>query len=210
MPQSAKNLLQDLKNQTVILMVGTIEPRKGYDVAIAAFEKIWLRDQNSAPYLVIAGKPGWKTGRLQRRLRRHPAAGEKLIWLSDASDEVIEQLYRISTGVFVTSHGEGYGLPIVEAGFHGKPVLARNLPVFQELAQSGISFFSDDRPAPLADALVKWLGSIARRSPISSPSTPSTSWAEARDDLLLAIGVHATDQRAINAGNSRADQDGSR
>src|SRR5688572_7190423 len=55
-----------------ILMVGTIEPRKGYDVALNAFEYLWQTQGEDAPALVIVGKPGWRTEGLQHLIQSHP------------------------------------------------------------------------------------------------------------------------------------------
>ena len=95
LPPDADFLLARLRTTPAVLMVGTIEPRKGYDQALAAFERLW-QQPGKAPLLVIAGRPGWKTDALQKTLRAHPQAGKRLIWLDDASDEFLSLLDRKS------------------------------------------------------------------------------------------------------------------
>src|SRR4051812_36710915 len=97
----AQELLDRLRFRPAILMVGTIEPRKGYDVALAAFEHLWATRSTDAPELIIVGKPGWKTERLQQRLRSHPEAGRRLHWLTGASDEELCMFYEGCRGVFM-------------------------------------------------------------------------------------------------------------
>ena len=145
-------LLRHLQYQKFVLMVGTLEPRKGYTGALDAFEEIWA--VGTEVTLVIVGKPGWQTGQLQKRLHEHPELGQRLYWFENASDEMLDTLYKMSFGVLLASEAEGFGLPLVEAQHYGKPVLARNLDVYKELGEAGISFFSQMN---LTTTLVKWL-----------------------------------------------------
>jgi glycosyltransferase involved in cell wall biosynthesis len=57
-----ESLLDRLRFRAAILLVGTVEPRKGYDVALAAFEHLWLTRGGDAPDMVIVGKDGSITG----------------------------------------------------------------------------------------------------------------------------------------------------
>jgi len=118
-------LLDRLRFRPAILMVGTVEPRKAYDMALAAFEHLWRNRGGDAPDLVIVGKSGWKTVALQQRLRAHPEHGKRLHWLDSVTDEGLGRLYEACRGLFVASLGEGFGLPLAEAMMHGRHVLAR-------------------------------------------------------------------------------------
>lgn len=136
-----------------ILMVGTIEPRKGHDQALAAFEKLWSDWPDKDWQLLIVGRPGWKTQELQDQLLNHPANGTRMRWIDDASDEYVEQLYAACSGVLVASRGEGLGLPLLDAAQHRKGILARDIPVFREVAPSGVIFFNGDTAEDMATAL---------------------------------------------------------
>ena len=116
-----------------ILVVGTVEPRKAHDQIVAAFDLLW-RDGVDAN-LVIVGKQGWMMESLAKCLRAHPERGKRLWWFEELPDDALERLYRDATGLVIASRGEGFGLPIVEAARHGLPVLARDLPVFREVAR---------------------------------------------------------------------------
>ena len=48
------------------IMVGTIEPRKGYNQALAAFEHLWC--EGIAANLIIVGTSGWKTQAFQKKV----------------------------------------------------------------------------------------------------------------------------------------------
>jgi glycosyltransferase involved in cell wall biosynthesis len=190
MPTDAKALLDRLKNDVVTLMVGTIEPRKGYDKALAAFDLLWRTHPKEPIILVIAGKPGWKTAALQRTITRHPEINKRLFWLEDASDEFIKHLYRICAGVLVTSHAEGYGLPVIEACMQGKWVLARDIAVFHEFAHPNIKFFDDDSPEALAQAILIWLEHATTRD-VKMDLEPVHSWSRSGYELLSSLDLPA-------------------
>lgn len=154
-PDTATDLLKAIAGQPTVLMVGTLEPRKGHAQVLSAFEHLWATEQKMQ--LLIVGKPGWKTEALQTQLRQHPQNGKTLWWLDNASDALLEYLYRASSGVLLASYGEGYGLPLIEALHHGKPVLARDIPVFREVGESRASFFNAKGGADLAHAIQNWL-----------------------------------------------------
>lgn len=156
LPPNAEFLLARLRNSSSVLMVGTLEPRKGYEQAIAAFELLWLQD-SAAPLLIIVGRPGWKTDSLQQKLQTHPQAGKRLFWFEDASDEFLVNLYNASRGVLVASRAEGFGLPVIEAALHGKLVLARDLAVFREINLQNVTYFKSDESDSLALTIAQWL-----------------------------------------------------
>ena len=177
--------VEKLRFRSAILMVGTVEPRKGYDAALPAFEHLWRTRPADAPDLVIVGKPGWKTAALQARLRLHPEREVRLHWLTDVSDEALCSLYEACAGVFIASRGEGFGLPLIEAAQFGRHVLARDLPVFREQRLANVFFFQDDAPPALAQQLIELAGVGKSRS---APAVNLVTWADCVDGLLREMG----------------------
>ena len=189
LPVKAEFLLARLRNTQAVLMVGTLEPRKGYDQALAAFEQLW-QQSGPTPLLVLVGRPGWKTEALQEKLRIHPQAGKRLFWLEDVSDEYLAHLYAACGGVLVASRAEGFGLPLIEAALHNKPVLARDLPVFREIALPGATFFSGEEPARLATAITNWLPKLVHDSGSNvRPRQYVTTWQTTAKQLLEVLGL---------------------
>lgn len=121
-----------LGGKPTFLMVGTIEPRKGHVVAVDAFETLWAEglDVN----LLIVGKAGWDTRLLRERLAAHPEAERRLFVRTSLSDRELRAAYQSATSLIMTSYLEGFGLPVVEAGRLGCPVILSDIPVFREVA----------------------------------------------------------------------------
>jgi glycosyltransferase involved in cell wall biosynthesis len=190
---SLAETIDRVRQMPTILMVGTIEPRKGYDVALSAFEYLWQTLGKNAPALVIVGKPGWRTEGLQDLIRRHPEQGKRLFWLENASDDGLGRLYEACSAVFLASHAEGFGLPAMEAAMHGRYVLVRDLPVFREQQLPNLSFFSDDSPPALAMALATLLHRTT--SPVAKSALPS--WDDCVNDLLVELGLQERHNTSI-------------
>jgi glycosyltransferase involved in cell wall biosynthesis len=182
---AAQTLIDRFRFRPSILMVGTIEPRKGYDLAIAAFDYLWRNHPKDAPELLIVGKAGWKTNALQSRIREHPEFGSRLHWLDDVSDEALCAFYGACRGVLMASLGEGFGLPLIEAAAHGRPVLARDLSVFREQQVASVTYFDDDRPVALGEKLLILSGARPQREII--PPLLMT-WSQSVDNLLAELG----------------------
>ena len=184
-----KRLLDQIRFRPAVLMVGTIEPRKGYDSALAAFEHLWRTRPQDAPDLVIVGKGGWKTAELQERIGSHPERGRRLHWFDRMSDEGLCLLYGACRGLFMASRGEGFGLPLIEAAMHRRHVLARDLSVFREQQLPNVLYFSDDAPAALGDRLLE-LVSIGQSQ--EAPVADLPTWSDCVDGLLSELGLYPT------------------
>lgn len=187
-PEQAATLEQ-LHGMPSFLMVGTVEPRKGHAQALEAFESLWARGESVA--LVLVGLPGWMTEVTQRRIRHHEEFGQRLIWLMEANDALLEKLYASCTALLAPSEGEGFGLPLVEAARHGLPVLCRELPVFREVAGEHATYFTGNDAVSLADAIERWLASHRNGTAPASTDMPRLTWAQSTQQLLdVMLGGH--------------------
>jgi glycosyltransferase involved in cell wall biosynthesis len=165
----------------MFLMVGTLEPRKGHRIALDAFTALWRN--GFAGTLCIIGKRGWAVEHLAADLSAHPEWGKKLIWLEDADDRTLEAHYAACTALIAASLAEGFGLPIVEAGIHGKPVIASDIAVFREVAgdSAAVTYFRAGSPGALAAAVEDFLVRHDR-APVTRQDKIVT-WAQSAAEL---------------------------
>ena len=159
------------------LSVGTLEPRKAYPVALAAFEQLWSEGHDIR--YVIVGRRGWSTNALERRILRHPQYGTRLFWLDDASDADLHCLYRQARALVFTSFVEGFGMPLVEAAHHGAHVIASDIPVFREIGGEGVDYF----PLLDSDALAARVVAALERSNAAA-RLDVVSWRESAAALV--------------------------
>jgi len=184
-PRGARRMLEQIAAAKTFLMVGTVEPRKGHADALDAFEALWAK--GSQAHLVVVGKPGWMVDGLVDRLDKHPETGKRLTWIRQASDEFLERIYAASSCLLAASHGEGFGLPLVEASTHGLPVIARDIPVFREVAGDSALYFNATRPGALAATIEEWLKLDAEGKAPASSGMRRLTWAESARNLLALL-----------------------
>jgi glycosyltransferase involved in cell wall biosynthesis len=178
-----KPLADAMRARPTLLMVGTIEPRKGYDQALEACEMLWHTGIDCN--LVIVGHYGWLMETFRSRVEAHAERGRRLFWLEDAGDGELDAIYRQSSALLAASWGEGYGLPLIEAARRDLPVIARDLPVFREVMGEQARYFSAQHASELANELHDML--VSPRTP-ASPLQFST-WQQSATALAKVIGA---------------------
>jgi glycosyltransferase involved in cell wall biosynthesis len=186
--QYYKNALVFAQKQTSILMVGTVEPRKGHAEVLAAFVDLWR--QGSVVQLIVVGTPGWKTEAVQQiMLTKSSAENDKLLWLQNADDVLLMQLYSLCKGVIVASKGEGFGLPLIEAAQYGKHILARDIPVFREVQRGNVTFFPESSDTGLTSTILKnWMLSWNNTNHIK-PALDMPNWLTSAEVLISNTGL---------------------
>ena len=172
------------------LMVGTIEPRKGYAVALDAFDALWAG--GFAGSLILVGKRGWNMESFMSRIQSHSEIGKKLCWIEGASDEELQRLYASCDALIAASYMEGFGLPIVEAAEYGKPVIASDIPVFREvIGESQAAAFFEAGSSSALSACIEVFSKQSDQIRGSENKTPWISWGESAQQLAhVAIGGH--------------------
>lgn len=181
-PAVAKDVLVAMKARPCFLMTGTLEPRKGQSHVLDAFDLLWARGQDVS--LVIVGKKGWRIDEFVERLVKHPEMGTRLFWLDGISDEYLMQVYAKATCLIAASWGEGFGLPLIEAAHHGIPIIARDLPVFREVAGNHAFYFNSQNATSLAASIEEWLELHSVSKAPQSKGMPVLTWAETAKRIL--------------------------
>jgi len=185
LPATAKTELNQINQSNSFLMVGTLEPRKGHMQVLEAFEQLWRTGQDVS--LIIVGKQGWMVEELIEKLRASPELNKRLFWLDGISDEYLEKVYTASTCLIAASYGEGFGLPLIEAAQHKLPIIARDIPVFREVAGEYAYYFTGKEPESIATTISTWLALYQNDQPSKSSSIPCLTWQESTENLTTVI-----------------------
>jgi glycosyltransferase involved in cell wall biosynthesis len=190
LPRDAAQKLAAFAARPTFLMVGTIEPRKGHLHVLDAFDELW--SQGLDVNLIIAGAEGWQRlplamrrtiPQIVARLRSHPERGRRLFWVNGPSDEYLEKIYAVSSCLIAASEGEGFGLPLIEAARHKLPIIARDIPVFREVAGGHAFYFKGEKPDALAQAVKEWLALYDKDEHPKSDTMPWMTWAQSVERL---------------------------
>lgn len=165
------------------LMIGTLEPRKGYVEALRAIRRLRKRGLNVD--LTIVGGWGWKFRAIRRELAR---AGSGVNVVTGANDGRLKFILENSTALLATSFGEGFGLPLIEAAGCGLPLVVRDIPVFREVCGPGAFYFSARNSEDLANQIASWIDLYTRAEHPSASNVPQVSLDESFQSLLKAVG----------------------
>ena len=134
-PRARKGKRLERSEQPLLIMVGTIEPRKQ--------QVRFLKVLNN----LLPKKPELTKLRVEIYGSLHPESSEgfynelkrnsSIIYHQYASDDKISASYSRAWFSVFLSYTEGFGLPIVESLNHGVPCLCSNFGAMQEVAEGG-------------------------------------------------------------------------
>jgi glycosyltransferase involved in cell wall biosynthesis len=142
-----------------LLAVGTLQPRKNLEAALAAFER--LHADGLEHRLVVAGARGWRDEALVARLRASPAAA-RIELAGRVDDDALVALYRGAACLLFPSHAEGFGFPPLEAMACGTPVVAAAAGSLPEVLGDAASLVAPEDHAGLAAAVAEVLADPER------------------------------------------------
>jgi glycosyltransferase involved in cell wall biosynthesis len=133
-----------------ILYVGVLSPQKNLGTLIRAFAASSL--PRSGAHLVLAGTDRGHGGTLRVEATAS-GVSDQVQLLGFVSRPLLRALYHRALGVVLPSHGEGFGLPLVEAMASGVPVLAANRQSLPEVVGDAGCLFEPDDVSGLAGLL---------------------------------------------------------
>jgi glycosyltransferase involved in cell wall biosynthesis len=161
-----------LRRGRFALTVGTFEVRKNYALLIDLWEEL-LPDPGFDLDLVIVGMPGWCAEDTIARLEASPAYGSRIFWFKRLSDAGLSWLYENCHVFMFPSLYEGWGLPVVEALQHGRPVIA----------SSAATIIDPDDRAGWRDAVI----AIARAPRQTVETGPLPDWDDTAETVKRCV-----------------------
>jgi glycosyltransferase involved in cell wall biosynthesis len=131
-----------------LLAVGSVTPRKGFQVLIEAMAALG----SACPPLVVAGPDGWRADEVKQRAI-DLGLQDKVRFLGHVADDDLERLFRHAAVLVHPSVAEGFGIPCLEALGFGTPVVAADIPPVRELGEGCIELVTPSDPDALAAGL---------------------------------------------------------
>lgn len=143
-PQKTKQPLQLPQIHDFYLSVGTLEPRKNFETLIHAYIEA-KKEVSYLPPLIIAGKSGWNMNKTLTNLYENKYKEKEIFFINNPSTEELFWLYENCSLFLFPSIYEGFGLPILEAGFYKKPQILSEIKIFKEIGRylDGINYISE-------------------------------------------------------------------
>ena len=180
-----------LDGRPFVLMVGTVESRKGHTVALDAWtELIQQYGASKIPKLVLAGRSGWLNDAVYQRLAHDERLAKQVTMISGASDEELALLYRSCLFTIYPSFYEGWGLPVTESLCYGKPVITCGTSSLPEAGGGFAIYIEPGSSAQLAEASERLILDPVHRQEtaarISAKFRPRT-WQDVAHQISTAI-----------------------
>ncbi len=179
--KAVQELFKPELEKTPYLMVATFDPRKNHRYLISAFDLLWQKQPDLK--LCLVGRVGWLCEDILIQLEKHPRRNRDLFVFHDLSDAELQYCYSSSRGVVFPSIVEGFGLPIVEALWHGQKTFASDTPIHREVGRNDCSYFDLAEPQSLVDSILDWESQRAHSKP-QLPMRQPIAWSESNLQLF--------------------------
>jgi glycosyltransferase involved in cell wall biosynthesis len=178
-------LSSTLATHPYFLTVASIEPRKNLATLIKAFKQAALPNVQ----LKIAG------ARAAAFVKQQFNNEKDIDFLGFQSDAELATLYEQSLVFVLPSLYEGFGLPILEAMSHHKPLLLADIPVFREVAGNAALFASPTNVEAMTEAIQRINNDEVLRTELAKKGTDQLklySWDKTASQMYLLINKMET------------------
>jgi glycosyltransferase involved in cell wall biosynthesis len=144
----------------LLLMPARVIPRKNIELGLHVVAA--MRAMGRRAGLVVSGPTDphevGAPAYLDSLLRLRSTLGlDEAVWFpgvgteSGLRDAVVQDLYAVADALFLPSHDEGFGIPVLEAAVWRLPIVCSDLPVLREVAGDAALYLAQDEdPAEVA------------------------------------------------------------
>jgi glycosyltransferase involved in cell wall biosynthesis len=173
-----------------VLYVARLEAHKNHLRLLDACEKLWREGLSFELQLIgclAYPDTAWQIWRRIRSLRR---AGRPIQWRTSVSESELHQAYADSSFTAFPSLLEGFGLPIIESLWHGRPVVCGGNGALGETATGGgCETVETSSVESLADGLRCLLTSESRYHDLcgQAQTRKFRTWEDYRKDLEILL-----------------------
>lgn len=173
-----------------ILYVSTLEPRKNHLTLVKACRLLDERFPGTKWTLTLVGNKYAGAFDLADAIVAMARQDPRIRWPGIVDDATLARLYREATFTVYPSLVEGFGMPIMESLWHGRPCVCSEKGVMAELAVGGgclTTDVTDER------ALCEAIGRLAtdrelrRRLEAEAVARPIRTWEQYGVDLVSAL-----------------------
>lgn len=136
-PVAVSDLERGEHGRKFILCVSTLEPRKNHRRLLEAFRRVRQSHPALGWDLVLVGTRSYWSPDIVAAVETAGREDPSVRWLGVVPDGQLADLYRRCEFTVYASELEGFGLPIMESIWYGRPCLCHAAGVMAELAAGG-------------------------------------------------------------------------
>ncbi len=178
-----------LQDQAFALMVGSLEGRKNAQLAVRAWRKLAAEKGSAVPQLVIVGAYTSHNLFYRARLRWAIHQTPSILHLNACDDACLQWLYQnCRFSVYLSSY-EGWGLPLGESLWFGKPVIASNATSLPEVGPDLVDYVdpTDERAVVAGLRRLCFEDGYCESKAWAIDREKLKSWGEFVDHFIIAL-----------------------
>ncbi len=172
-----------LGKQPYILSVGTVQPRKNYQMLIRAFAPI---AQEQPHNLIISGGKGWLYDEMLAEVGKQGLNG-RVHFIGFVDDADLPALYSEAALFVMPSIYEGFGLPILEAMGCGTAVISSNVSSLPEVTGDTAVLISPNDQSAWTTAILDLLNNPTKQKQLIADGYEQIkqfSWQKSAQQLI--------------------------
>ncbi len=172
-----------------LLYIGTLQPRKNLLRVVEAFARLAGQPELADVQLVLAGKKGWSYDALFARVSQLGLEG-RVIFPGYVPAEDLPALLSGALAFVYPSLYEGFGIPVLEAGACGVPVITSNTSSLPEVAGDAAILVDPHDVDAIADALYRIITDEALRAELARRGLENVkrfSWEKCARETLAVL-----------------------
>jgi glycosyltransferase involved in cell wall biosynthesis len=154
-------------DDSYLLSVCTLEPRKNLRQTIASFASLVKQEHFRDLWLVLTGAEGWHEGEIAKAID-DSGVKERIITTGFVPDEELPALYNGAVAFVYPSLYEGFGLPPLEAMQCGTPVITSNTSSLPEVVGNGGIMVDPTDTDALSQAMLQVFADAILRKDLSN------------------------------------------
>jgi glycosyltransferase involved in cell wall biosynthesis len=173
-----------------MLCVSTLEPRKGHLRLLRALERVSASHPDLPWSLTLVGNRYAGADDLAKQVEAACAGDSRIVWRGVVDDAELVSLYRQASLTVYPSEIEGFGLPVAESQWFGRPCLCSSEGSVGELAALGGCLAVDvTDEAALTAGLERLLTDAALRERLAAEAaaTPVRRWRDYASDVAARL-----------------------
>jgi glycosyltransferase involved in cell wall biosynthesis len=120
-----------------ILYVSRLKQVKNHATLLSACETLWREGLSFSLTLIGCEDEPRESAAILKEVRARAADGRPVSWQAQVSDYELHAAYRHCTFTVFPSTREGFGLPIIESFWHGRPVICSGEDAMGEVSRGG-------------------------------------------------------------------------
>jgi len=187
-PELARNIRADmlyLTHRPYVLAVGTIEPRKNVWTLVNIWKSLYEEFGERLPQLVLAGKRGWRIKDFDDFMQATGSLYGYIRIADRPTDEELAYFYENCLFSVFLSYYEGWGLPIGECLWFGRPVVASSSSSMPEVGGAWTDYVDPHDFSSIRQAVHRMIVDHEYREQRATKISRNhlRTWTEFADDL---------------------------